>query len=153
MSRDKFASNVCEKALTVADSDNRHMLIEEMITARHDGVSSVLYMVDDQYASLYFESSCRPYINTHSLDYVLQRALSFAEGEQKQIMSDILRPRLARMRKFSSHDKHLIASTWVRGLFYVYDIGLTSDFYSSTASRSRSMHPFRGYRGLSPFPQ
>ena len=51
MSRHKFASNVCEKALVMADSESRHVLIEEMMTPKHDGVSPVLSMMKDQFAS------------------------------------------------------------------------------------------------------
>ena len=51
MARHKFASNVCEKALVMADSESRHALIEEMMTPKHDGVSPVLSMMKDQFAS------------------------------------------------------------------------------------------------------
>ena len=51
MARHKFASNVCEKALVMADSESRHALIEEIMTPKHDGVSPVLAMMKDQFAS------------------------------------------------------------------------------------------------------
>lgn len=51
MARHKFASNVCEKALVMADSDLRHLLIEEMMTPKADGVSPIVTMMKDQYAS------------------------------------------------------------------------------------------------------
>lgn len=51
MARHKFASNVCEKALVTADSENRRLLIEEMMAPRPDGLSPVLAMMKDQYAS------------------------------------------------------------------------------------------------------
>lgn len=35
----------------MADSESRHMLIEEMMTPKHDGVSPVLSMMKDQFAS------------------------------------------------------------------------------------------------------
>lgn len=51
MARHKFASNVCEKALITADTENRRLLIEEMMAPRPDGLSPVLAMMKDQYAS------------------------------------------------------------------------------------------------------
>lgn len=51
MARHKFASNVCEKALVTSDSEIRRLLVQEMIDARQDGVSPVIMMMKDQYAS------------------------------------------------------------------------------------------------------
>jgi hypothetical protein len=51
MARHKFASNVCEKALILADPESRRILINEIITPRPDGVSPVVAMMRDQYAS------------------------------------------------------------------------------------------------------
>ena len=51
MARHKFASNVCEKALVTADSERRRVLIEEMMTPKADGVSPIVTMMKDQYAS------------------------------------------------------------------------------------------------------
>ena len=51
MSRHKFASNVCEKALLTADSESRRALIQEMMTSKQDGVSPIATMMKDQYAS------------------------------------------------------------------------------------------------------
>ena len=51
MARHKFASNVCEKALVTADSELRRLLIEEMMTPKADGVSPIVTMMKDQYAS------------------------------------------------------------------------------------------------------
>lgn len=53
MARHKFASNVCEKALTTADPESRRFLIEEIMTPRQDGVSPILTMMKDQFASKY----------------------------------------------------------------------------------------------------
>jgi pumilio RNA-binding family len=49
--RHKFASNVCEKALVVADSQTRHNLIEEMLLPKEGGGDPVLAMMKDHYAS------------------------------------------------------------------------------------------------------
>ncbi|KAH9926212.1 armadillo-type protein [Fomitopsis serialis] len=91
MARHKFASNVCEKALITADSENRRVLIDEMMASRPDGLSPVLAMMKDQYAN-----------------YVLQRALTVVEGEQKEALIANIRPQLMNMRRYSStFSKHL----------------------------------------------
>lgn len=51
MAKHKFASNVCEKALVTADPDNRRALIEEIMVPKADGVSPIVTMMKDQYAS------------------------------------------------------------------------------------------------------
>lgn len=51
MARHKFASNVCEKALMTADPESRSLLIEEIMTPKPDGVSPVVTMMKDQFAS------------------------------------------------------------------------------------------------------
>lgn len=51
MSRHKFASNVCEKALVTADSESRRLLIEEIMSPKQDGVSPIVTMMKDQFAS------------------------------------------------------------------------------------------------------
>jgi Pumilio-family RNA binding repeat len=51
MARHKFASNVCEKALMMADLDNRRLLIDEIMTPKPDGVSPIVTMMKDQFAS------------------------------------------------------------------------------------------------------
>jgi len=44
-------------------------------------------------------------------DYVLQRALSVAEAEQKELLISKVRPQLTSMRRYSSaYSKHLISS-------------------------------------------
>ncbi|EJD06040.1 ARM repeat-containing protein [Fomitiporia mediterranea MF3/22] len=93
MAKHKFASNVCEKALVMADSENRRLLVEEMITPKADGVSPIVTMMKDQYAN-----------------YVLQRALTVVEGDQKEVFISKVRPQLATMRRYSSaYSKHLIS--------------------------------------------
>jgi pumilio RNA-binding family len=51
MSRHKFASNVCEKALLTADPESRRVLIQEIMTSKQDGASNIATMMKDQYAS------------------------------------------------------------------------------------------------------
>ncbi|KDQ60804.1 hypothetical protein JAAARDRAFT_124317 [Jaapia argillacea MUCL 33604] len=94
MSRHKFASNVCEKALVTADPDSRRQLIEEIMTPKQDGVSPVVTMMKDQFAN-----------------YVLQRALTVVEPDQKEALIGKVRPQLVNMRRYSSaYSKHLISS-------------------------------------------
>ncbi|KAF8654193.1 hypothetical protein AX16_003722 [Volvariella volvacea WC 439] len=93
MARHKFASNVCEKALVCADSESRKQLIDEIMTPKQDGVSPIVTMMKDQFAN-----------------YVLQRALSVVEGEQRDILVGKVRPQLVSMRRYSSaYSKHLVA--------------------------------------------
>lgn len=55
LSRHKFASNVCEKALVCADPASRRMLIEELITPKTDGASPIVTMMKDQFASKFIQ--------------------------------------------------------------------------------------------------
>ncbi|KAF8503539.1 armadillo-type protein [Russula emetica] len=94
MSRHKFASNVCEKALLTADPESRRALIQEMMTSKQDGVSTIATMMKDQYAN-----------------YVLQRAVSVADQEQKHELISRIKPQLVSMRRYSSaYSKHLLSS-------------------------------------------
>ncbi|KAF9005672.1 armadillo-type protein [Cyathus striatus] len=92
MSRHKFASNVCEKALLFSDSESRRSLIDEIILTRPDGFM--------------------PYPRTnHITDYVLQRALVVSEGDQRELLYTKVKPQLAQMRKFATpYSKHLVSS-------------------------------------------
>ena len=51
MARHKFASNVCEKALVTATSEERRVLVDEIIAPKPDGVSPIVSMMKDQFAS------------------------------------------------------------------------------------------------------
>lgn len=51
MARHKFASNVCEKALVTAGIEERRILIDEIIMPKTDGVSPIVSMMKDQFAS------------------------------------------------------------------------------------------------------
>lgn len=51
MARHKFASNVCEKALVTTTSEMRRSLIDEIMTPKEGGVSPVVTMMKDQFAS------------------------------------------------------------------------------------------------------
>ncbi|KAH8106974.1 armadillo-type protein [Cristinia sonorae] len=90
----KFASNVCEKALVTAEPTLRQSLVNELLLPRKDGIDVVVMMMKDQYGN-----------------YVLQRALSVAEGEQKDALVKRIRPHLLNARRQGgTYGKHLIAS-------------------------------------------
>ncbi|KAK7014832.1 kinesin heavy chain [Favolaschia claudopus] len=93
MARHKFASNVCEKALLNANPDARRALIDEIMAppSKPDAVSPIVIMMKDQYGN-----------------YVLQKALGVAEGEQKEALISTVRPQLQNMRRQSTaYSKHL----------------------------------------------
>ena len=49
--------------------------------------------------------------NTSFQDYVLQRALTVADLDQKEALVELIKPQLATMRKSSHHHgRHLVAS-------------------------------------------
>jgi pumilio RNA-binding family len=113
MSRHKFASNVCEKALVTADAESRRLLIEEIMSPKQDGVSPIVTMMKDQFASASTvgNRNSRRSLTAIVTDYVLQRALSVAEGEQRELLIGKIRPQLTSMRRYSSaYSKHLISS-------------------------------------------
>ncbi|KAJ8462102.1 hypothetical protein ONZ45_g18055 [Pleurotus djamor] len=93
MSRHKFASNVVEKALVCASPENRRALIDEILTVKADGSNPVVIMMKDQFGN-----------------YVLQRAMTVAEGEQKDELFNAVKPQLTSMRRVSNaYNKHLLA--------------------------------------------
>ncbi|KAJ7940588.1 ARM repeat-containing protein [Mycena leptocephala] len=96
MARHKFASNVCEKALIFADPEARRALIDEIMAppSKPDGPTPIVTMMKDQYGN-----------------YVLQRALGVAEGDQKEALINSVRPQLMNMRRYSTaYSKHLTSS-------------------------------------------
>ncbi|KAI6099869.1 ARM repeat-containing protein [Pisolithus croceorrhizus] len=84
----KFASNVCEKALVTASAEERRALIEEIVTPKADGVSPIVSMMKDQFAN-----------------YVLQRALTVADNDQKELLVAKIPPPAGH-----AYSKHLISS-------------------------------------------
>ncbi|KAL9107160.1 MAG: hypothetical protein Q9227_007940 [Pyrenula ochraceoflavens] len=76
LSKQKFSSNVVEKAIRTADADTRRCMIEEMMSG-----SSMEAMVRDAYAN-----------------YVVQTALEYADMESKDRMVDVIRPILPSLK-------------------------------------------------------
>ncbi|KAF8798039.1 ARM repeat-containing protein [Phlegmacium glaucopus] len=94
LAQHKFASNVCEKALICADADTRRLLISEIMTPQPDGQSAILIMVKDQYAN-----------------YVLQRALTVVESDQRELFFHQVKPLLLALRKSTTaYNRPLISS-------------------------------------------
>lgn len=58
MARHKFASNVCEKALVTATTEERRALVDEIITPKPDGMSPIVSMMKDQFASKSVMRAC-----------------------------------------------------------------------------------------------
>ncbi|KAK0563681.1 mRNA binding protein puf3 [Tilletia horrida] len=121
LSRHKFASNVVEEIIRAAPATDKADLIEEILTpvssstaAAEAGLGAtngnsnggggalptpVVLMMKDQYAN-----------------YVLQRFLEVAEGEQFVRLAQTIQPQLANMRRFSSGlSKHLTAIERILG--------------------------------------
>ncbi|KZV61064.1 ARM repeat-containing protein [Peniophora sp. CONT] len=96
MSKHKFASNVVEKVIVTSDSAGRELLIDEIMLTGEEGQDSITLMMKDQYAN-----------------YVLQRAMMHAEGQQQVDLCNRVRPQLVAMRKLSSvYTKHLNSSAF-----------------------------------------
>jgi hypothetical protein len=75
------------------------------------------------------------------LDYVLQRALSVAEGEQKEALINKVRPQLANMRRYSSaYSKHLVSSAIT--LPSVLSVILPNCLYVFSRTSRRKMRHF-----------
>lgn len=51
MSKHKFASNVCEKAILNASTAQKEILVKEISLTRPDGMNPIITMIKDQYAS------------------------------------------------------------------------------------------------------
>jgi len=111
MAKHKFASNVCEKALVVAELETRKALIDELIAPRPDGSSPIAAMMKDQYASKFILYTSLVPSAYRCLDYVLQRCLSVVDPVQREELINRIKPQLATMRKYSSsYTKHLSSS-------------------------------------------
>lgn len=118
LSRHKFASNVVEGIIRAASAQDKQDFIEEILAARpvNEGAaapgprgaqqpptgpaadaqqtSAAVIMMKDQFAN-----------------YVLQRFLEVAQGEQRARLVATVRPQLISMRRYSSgYAKHLAAS-------------------------------------------
>jgi hypothetical protein len=57
VSRHKFASNVCEKAIIYAEAEDRRQLIAELIGNKPDGSNNVGMLLCDQYGNFPIQAS------------------------------------------------------------------------------------------------
>ncbi|KAJ7582685.1 armadillo-type protein [Mycena floridula] len=97
LSRHKYASNVCEKCLLSASPEMRHALIDLLLKHNEGNLSPVVLMMKDQFAN-----------------YVLQKALTVVEGEQKDALFAKVRSQLPGMRRSGgSYSKHVSSSEFL----------------------------------------
>ena len=82
LSRHKFASNVCEKAIAAADADRKRLIVEEMLAPGSNGVLPVTLMMKDQYAN-----------------YVLQKAINLVSSDLSDALIAVVLPQLVSMRR------------------------------------------------------
>ena len=75
----------------MADSENRHLLIEEMMTPKADGVSPIVTMMKDQYAN-----------------YVIQKLLDISNDRHQEILLNIIRDHIDALKKYT-FGKHIVA--------------------------------------------
>lgn len=94
LSRHKFASNVCEKAIAAADSARKRSIVEEMLAPGSNGVIPVTLMMKDQYAN-----------------YVLQKAINLVDGDLSEALVAVVLPQLVSMRRHpGSHNSKQLTS-------------------------------------------
>jgi pumilio RNA-binding family len=88
LSKHKYASNVCEKAIATADDTRKLLIVQEMLTPGSDGAIPVSLMMKDQFAN-----------------YVLQKALKSVEGPLWDVLLDaVLRALTSYRRQPGSHN-------------------------------------------------
>ncbi|KAG6890682.1 hypothetical protein C0995_005054 [Termitomyces sp. Mi166 len=108
LARHKFASNVCEKALVCANPETRRRLIDEILVTQPDGVLPITGMMRDQYAN-----------------YVLQRAMTIAAGDQKEMLFNKVMLQVQSMRRHSgAYSKHLMATEHSPSYLTLPDVSL-----------------------------
>lgn len=108
LAQQKFASNVCEKALEHASAEARRRLIDQLLAAHINGQPATSMMLKHQYASKYLFDLALILSLTcpHHEDYVLQTAIRLAEEDQLQALLDRVQPAISEFRKTtSSHNK------------------------------------------------
>jgi len=94
LSRHKFASNVCEKAIAAANDSRKRLIVEEMLAPGSNGVVPVSLMMKDQYAN-----------------YVLQKALKAVDGDLWDALLAVVLPSLVSMRRHpGSYNSKQLAS-------------------------------------------
>ncbi|PWN50743.1 ARM repeat-containing protein [Violaceomyces palustris] len=131
LSRHKFASNVIEEVIRTADPDNRAELVEEILTPKlvnegasapgprgattsppqavvgPDGETAVVPPSPNQAQKI---APAVIMMKDQFANYVLQRFLEVAQGEQRARLIAAVRPQLISMRRYSNgYAKHLAA--------------------------------------------
>ena len=112
LAKNQYSSHVCEKAITYSTAETRRQLIDEIMSTR-DGEHSISVMMKDDFAS--GSNFDLTFSLTHPvlLDYVLQRALAEAEGEQRKVLFHSVRAFLTPLKASpASFGKQLVRSEW-----------------------------------------
>ncbi|KAF9532999.1 armadillo-type protein [Crepidotus variabilis] len=105
LSKNQYASHVCEKAIVHSAPEVRHILLEELANPR-PGENPILVMIKDDYAN-----------------YVLQKALTESEGEQKEVLYQRVKTALIPLRRMTtSYNKQLIKSQSIKTYIFIHHI-------------------------------
>ncbi|GAA5971182.1 hypothetical protein JCM21900_004076 [Sporobolomyces salmonicolor] len=92
LSQQKFASNVVEKCIIHSTDEERYRMIEEVLAPAHDGSSIVKTMLAGAFSN-----------------YVIQQALKWATGPQRETLFAETALQLGNLRKYSTtYSKHLV---------------------------------------------
>ncbi|XP_042440835.1 pumilio homolog 5-like isoform X1 [Zingiber officinale] len=89
MSQNKFASNVIEKCLAYGSTEERDLLIKEMV-GQTEGNDNLLVMMKDQFAN-----------------YVVQKILETCTDKQREILLDRIKVHLPALKKYT-FGKHIV---------------------------------------------
>lgn len=100
LAQHKFASNVIEGVVKNASPEDRYALVEEIMQPMPDTirqgsdepVPAAVVLMKDQYGN-----------------YVLQRLLELADGQQKMRLIALIKPALLNLKRFQGYTKHLSA--------------------------------------------
>jgi pumilio RNA-binding family len=112
LAKNQYSSHVCEKAIIYSTAETRRQLIDEIMSTG-DGEHSISVMIKDDFASGSVFDVKFSLIHSFLLDYVLQRALAEAEGEQRKVLFHSVRAFLTPLKTSpASYGKQLVRSEW-----------------------------------------
>ena len=90
-SQHKFASNVVEKCLTFATEEQRHEIIEEILSDDNLPMSKLQTMMKDPYAN-----------------YVVQKLIDCADDHERDAMVQRIKAHASHLKRFT-YGKHILA--------------------------------------------
>jgi pumilio RNA-binding family len=110
LARHKYASNVCEKALLAANTDDKQLIIDELLKEGDKGFPMIGLLMRDQYGN-----------------YVVQTAMDVVGGEQRErLMHTIYAVAQRLLRSRAASGKNLAAREFCIFRFCTSLKGLTS---------------------------